>query len=51
MRISELAFENAKMTAQMKTAAPPPRPPAPSKDFFNPYRNVKCGPNGYQSWN
>jgi predicted RNase H-like nuclease (RuvC/YqgF family) len=52
MRISELTFDNAKMTAKMNNTAkklPPPAPPAGQR-FRNVYRN-SGKLNGYSSWN
>lgn len=51
VKISELTFENAKLTSQLQelTAKPNnyrPNVPSPQKDPYNPYVS-----NGYESWN
>lgn len=52
MRISELTFENAKMTASMNNTAKklPPSAPVPNQQYRNVYRN-SGKLNGYSSWN
>ena len=53
MRISELTFDNAKMTAKMNNMSTPkvrPTSPQAAQQFRNVYRNAGKL-NGYSSWN
>jgi len=48
-KISELTFDNAKLTSMLQEKQDPPLAPArrpAANDPFNPYRN-----NGYSNWN
>lgn len=58
MRISELSFDNARLTSSMQemekrlnTATPAASEAGPVQQYPNVYRGVRTNRNGYSDWN